>query len=88
MDEEKALGLFWDVHKDEIYFKVEISVGGKKALKKISLFPYLVINLPPSPDRLPPLVLTIIICLSIHAKTYNPLGVILPVKVIGNLLFR
>ena len=69
MDEEKALGLFWDVHKDEIYFKVEISVGGQKALKKISLLPYLAIDLSPSPDRLPPLVLTIRICLSIHVKT-------------------
>ena len=32
--------------------------------------------------------LTLRICLSLHAKPYDPLGYILPTKVIGNLLFR
>ena len=35
-----------------------------------------------------PLKLTIRICLSVHAKTYDPLGLVLPTRMIGNLLFR
>ena len=30
VDEEKALGIFWDVSRDEFYFKLDISAGGKK----------------------------------------------------------
>ena len=37
---------------------------------------------------LPPISLTIRICLSIHANTHDPLGLVLPVKMIGTLLFR
>ena len=32
--------------------------------------------------------LTLRSCLSLHAKTYDPLGLFLPVKMVGNLLFR
>ena len=28
VDEEKALGIFWDVSRDEFYFKLDISTGG------------------------------------------------------------
>ena len=89
MDEEKALGIFWDVSKDEFYFKLDISAGGKKVSKKIDLKPYLGgdTTLPLS-KALPPISLTIRICLSIHAKTHDPLGLVLPVKMIGTLLFR
>ena len=34
------------------------------------------------------LVLTLRISLSIHAKTYDLLGLVLPTRIIGNLLFR
>ena len=34
------------------------------------------------------MVLTLRISLSIHAKTYDPLGLVLPTRMIGNLLFR
>ena len=89
VDEEKALGVFWDVHKDEFYFKIEISAGGKKVHKKIDILPYLDVNrIHSSLSSLPALVLTIRICLSIHAKTHDPLGFIFPVKMIGTLLFR
>ena len=89
VDEEKALGVFWDVYEDELYFKVEISAGGKKTAKKIDLMPYLGIDpSKSSPSHLPPLTLTIRICLSIHAKTHDPLGFVFPVKMIGTLLFR
>ena len=33
-------------------------------------------------------VLTLRISLSIHAKTYDPLGLVLPTRMMGNLLFR
>ena len=61
----------------------------KKVLKKIDLKPYLGgdTTLPLSKD-LPPISLTIRICLSIHAKTHDPLRLVLPVKMIGMLLFR
>ena len=89
VDEEKALGIFWDVSRDEFYFKLDISAGGKKVSKKIDLKPYLGgdTTLPLS-KALPPISLTIRICLSIHAKTHDPLGLVLPVKMIGTLLFR
>ena len=36
----------------------------------------------------PVIKLTLRICLSVHSKTYDPLGLFLPTKMIGNLLFR
>ena len=45
---------------------------GNEGLDRINIKPYL----------------TIRACLSIHAKTYDPLGLILPTKMVGNLLFR
>ena len=88
-NEEKALGVFWEVYNDEFYFKVEISAGGKKTTKKINILPHLEKNPCQSiPNSLPPLALTIRICLSVHAKTHDPLGLIFPVKMIGTLLFR
>ena len=35
-----------------------------------------------------PLKLTVRICLSIHSKAFDPLGLVLPTRMIGNLLFR
>ena len=74
VDEEKALRIFWDVSKDEFYFKLDITAGGKKVSNKIDLKPYLGGDtiFPLSKD-LPPISLTIRICLSIHAKTHDPM---------------
>ena len=35
-----------------------------------------------------PLKLTVRICLSIHSKAFDPLGLVLPTRMVGNLLFR
>ena len=32
--------------------------------------------------------LTLRVCLSLHAKAHDPLGLVLPTRMIGNLLFR
>ena len=32
--------------------------------------------------------ITIRTCLSLHAKTFDPLGLVLPTRMIGNILFR
>ena len=77
VEDEKALGIHWSVRDDLFYVKV--NVAGKKRNLKISLQ-----NICDSPD----LKLTLRDCLSIHAKAYDPLGIVLPTKQIGNLLFR
>ena len=83
--EERALGVAWDVKNDLLFVKSNLDKGSKKR-KKDSYS----IVLPESDiDRIsikPHL--TLRICLSIHAKAYDPHGWILPVRMIGNLLFR
>ena len=39
--EEKALGIHWDVVRDQFFVKVDISLGSKKKVKPISLVPFL-----------------------------------------------
>ena len=41
INEEKALGIHWDVVKDQFFIKVDVSVGSKKSVKKIPLLPAL-----------------------------------------------
>ena len=77
IEDERALGVFWDVKNDKFYIKV--SVGSKKRKISLSLFSY---------QENPQLKLTLRDCLSLHSKAFDPLGMILPVKMIGNLLFR
>ena len=40
-NEEKALGVHWDVMQDMFFIKVEVSIGSKKTIKKVPLLPYL-----------------------------------------------
>ena len=85
VDEERALGINWDVINDQFYMKSNLAKPGKKRKKtdvvvtiednsidRINIKPYL----------------TIRACLSLHAKTYDPLGLVLPTRMFGNILFR
>ena len=41
VNEEKALGVHWDVMQDKFFIKVDISIGSKKSIKKVPLLPNL-----------------------------------------------
>ena len=83
-EEEKALGVDWDVGKDTLAVKVDVSRPAKKLNKKnqfsVQVSPYREVHVFPH--------LTLRIALSIHAKAYDPLGLILPCKMVGSLLLR
>ena len=86
IDEEKALGIYWNVKDDKFYVKANLDKPSKKPKKnditvEVDGIEYL-INITIKPH------LTLRICLSLHAKAYDPLGLVLPVRMIGNLLFR
>ena len=83
-EDEKALGLHWNVQKDELFIDPDLTVGGKKNMVKISE----VNNDAENPSYGFPLKLTLRICLSLHAKAFDPLGLVLPTRIIGMLLFR
>ena len=81
-DEAKALGVFWNVKEDEFYVKPGITDKERSLLDGRSI---------DHSDNLPkPIkpVLTLRIGLAFHAKAYDPLGLVLPTRMIGNLLFR
>ena len=81
---EKALGVHWLVSRDLLRVMPDVSYGGNKRRgKSLSLLPYL-----GDIERLIPLKLKLRDCLSVHARCYDPLGLVLPVKMKGNLLFR
>ena len=90
-DEEKALGVHWDVEKDELFIDPDLSTGSKKGAIKI---PETILYSGngeidmENPSVSLPLVLTLRICLSLHAKAFDPLGLVLPTRIIGMLLFR
>ena len=77
VDEEKALGVHWKVKEDELF--VKLGNGGKGGTMRISLSSII--------DN-PLLKLSLRECLSFHAKAFDPSGLVLPVKMVGNLLFR
>ena len=74
---EKALGLFWDVENDKLFVKVQID--GKKRKLVLTLNSYI---------ENPELKLTIRDCLSLHAQCFDPIGINLPVKMTGMILFQ
>ena len=88
-DEEKALGVHWDVEKDELFIDPDLTSGGKKGSVKT---PAHVHKDGPFDEENPsfglPPTLTLRICLSLHARAFDPLGLVLPTRMIGNLLFR
>ena len=85
IDEEKCLGVNWDVKNDRLFIKSNLEKPSKRPKKNhVSLIvgenPLDLLQVKP--------VLTIRACLSFHAKAYDPLGFVLPTRMIGNLLFR
>ena len=93
-DEEKALGVGWDVARDDFYIITEeaaiFDVKQKKGKSKAALAVDHVDKdvSPPGTGDVPLPILTLRICLSKHAKAFDPLGWVLPTKMIGSLLFR
>ena len=88
VEEEKALGLYWDVAADEFYVKVDVTCGSKKksGSSKIIISEDSGRCIIDTKQLVPKL--TLRDCLSIHSKPFDPLGFVLPVRMVGNLLFR
>ena len=66
---EKALGVYWNMDTDEMFVKLSLSEEERSSfsLKQLSLKPKL----------------TIRICLSFHARCFEPLGFVFPTRMIG-----
>ena len=77
---EKALGLYWCLVRDEFFVKLELSDEDKKLLDQLRGNGQLPREIKPR--------LTLRICLRFHMKIFDPLGLVMPTKMIGNLLFR
>ena len=80
---EKALGLYWCLLKDEFFVKLELSDDDKQLLDQLRGVE--------QEEQLPREVkprLTLRICLRFHMKIFDPLGLVMPTKMLGNLLFR
>ena len=66
VDEEKALGLSWDVKPDLLSVKPALLAEKKKGGVPVLVSESLILN--------PSLSLTLRLCLSIHAQSFDPLG--------------
>ena len=83
-EEEKALGTYWNIKGDKLYIKAELEKPSKKIKHNAKVMQVLVeegklITIKPH--------LTLQVCLSLHAKPFDPLGLVLPMRMIGSLLF-
>ena len=74
------MGLSWDVKPDLLSVKPALLAEKKKGGVPVLVSESLILN--------PSLSLTLRLCLSIHAQSFDPLGFVLPVRMIGNILFR
>ena len=92
IDEEKVLGLYWDVQKDQFYVKFAMREADKKFLEEGGLAVDDETSLADASSipivKSVALKLTLRIALSLHAKTHDPIGLVLPTRMIGALLFR
>ena len=79
-DVEKALGLYWCLVKDEFFVKLEISDKDKSLLLPL-------LGAVKIPEEIKPK-LTLRTCLRFHMKIFDPLGKVMPTKMIGNLSQR
>ena len=82
-NEEKALGMYWNVFEDYLYVKCDLVKPSKKPKKNeiiVSVSAAGLLEIKPH--------LSLRICLSLHAKAYDPLGMVLPTRMFGSLLFR
>ena len=83
---EKALGVFWDVLNDEFYVKLGLTEAEINFVPRYSVDSKFSVDSQIPVDIKPKL--TLRICLSFHAKTHDPLGLVLPTRMLGHLLFR
>ena len=81
---EKNLGVLWIVGADHLQVKPDLCYGGNKRKGvSVSLLPVL-----GDIGKAIQLKLKLSDCLSVHARCFDPLGLVLPVKMTGNLFFR
>ena len=85
LNEERALGAYWNVKEDTFHIKSNLAAPGKKIKRgtkavEVTIDEKLYVSIAPH--------LTLRACLSLHARPFDALGLILPTKVIGNILFR
>ena len=83
--EEKALGLYWEVKGDFLYVKADLMKPGRNAKRGV---PAVSVSVNPSSEVIIAPHLTLRACLSLHARPFDPLGLVLPTRMIGNILFR
>ena len=83
--EEKALGVYWDVKGDTLYVKSNLTKESRKVKRGMKA-----VNVSIGTDFLVTVAphLTLRACLSLHARPFDALGLVLPTRVIGNILFR
>ena len=83
VEEEKTLGAFWDVKEDKLFIKAKIEGPDKTVKQDSDCFKSVNTVISQVKPRL-----TLRTALSIHCKSFDPLGFCLPTKMIGALLFR
>ena len=79
MEEEKVFVLFWNVQEDQIYIKFARKDADRQFLEDDCS------SMVPKSLKIK---LTIIITLSFHAKTHDPIGLVIPTCMTSALLFR
>ena len=85
INEEKALGVYWNVTDDTFYIKADLIKASKKVKHgvksaEVMVDPTLQVSIAPH--------LTLRVCLSLHSRPFDPLGLARPTKIIGDILFR
>ena len=87
-DEEKALGMYWNTVADQFYMKLELSAEEKCIL--LGLFSHSSSQSQEEESGFRSLKpkLTLRLSLSFHSRIFDPLGLMLPTRMVGMLLFR
>ena len=80
---EKNLGVVWQVTQDLLQIKPNVSYGNKRKGERVSLLPII-----SDVNKVIKINLRLRDCLSVHAGCFDPLGLVMPVKMVGNILFR
>ena len=76
------MGTYWNVKEDELYVKVEFEKLSKKIKHNAKVFLVeegMLITFKPH--------LTLRVCLSLHAKPFDPLRLVPPTRMIESLIF-
>ena len=84
INEEKALGISWNINAHSLYVKADVAMLGKKVKRgttSVEVFVSSNYDVSIAPH------LTLRACLSLHTKPIDALGFVLPTRVISNLLF-